>query len=245
MRVDLHFPSALYTWRRFVFYDRVLTTESCAEDQIGEWQEWSENLDLHEMLLDGVPASGNLMGIIEIRQAVAWMLEYGIAARQPFLISVPPPVCRRYWTDCGYEYDVDYSYNVEDVEPLSPSIAAQRWERTLKWQELTEAWYVRNRELQRRRAAEILDLQWKSPKHMYIVYDVYLTRNQTSYAFPAGIVARLHSNLEFDGRRRFNVLAQGRSDKGRHYEAVTNLVTEASKHGVDENTIRSLPVKYQ
>ena len=60
-------------------------------------------------------------------------LENGIAPYQPFLLRFPMPHYSKHWTDCGYEYDVDYDgVEVMRVVPWPPARVLKQWERFLK-----------------------------------------------------------------------------------------------------------------
>lgn len=58
-----------------------------------------------------------------------WGLENGIAPFQPFLLRFPMPYYSKSWTDCGYEYDVDYSWEIMRVLPWPTEKVQKQWER--------------------------------------------------------------------------------------------------------------------
>lgn len=214
-----------------------LSMEECGEDEIGTRPEWLqyelENMSWSDIL------DARLYGEHKLR----WMLENGIAPGQPFLVELPHPHYSKSWTDCGYEYDTDYSPDIVRIRPMKPSQIANLLEHEQNYIEKARVWKVEH-------DAKQAFLVRTDVKAMFVETQVYFGRHQSSYddmCMPSGIRYGLCSNASIDkrvrGRWRTATLAQGQDDEGDHKKAFEQLVEEAVKRlpGLSAEVVRALP----
>ncbi|WP_426751752.1 hypothetical protein [Myxococcus sp. Y35] len=170
---------------------------------------------------------------------IAWALGHGIAPGQPFLVEVDPPHYSKHWTDCGYEYDTDYSSELIRVAPLPPEDAARRWEVWLWWAALDRDARERADAAQRATAEAQRALALTDPSALYLTSDVYSTRGDWDY-LPSGWRVYLNSaHLQLGSR----VLVYGEDDGGDHAKAWAMLLERAAKvlPNVRPEYLRALP----
>ena len=214
-----------------------LSMEECGEDEIGERPEWLqyelENMSWSDIL------DARLYG----EHKLSWKLENGIAPGQPYLVELPHPHYSKSWTDCGYEYDVDYSPEILRTRPMKPSVIASGLERE-------QNYIAKAREWKAEYDAKQQFLVRTDVKAMFIEMQVYFGRHQSSYddmCMPSGIRYDLCSNASINkrerGRWRTATLAQGEDDDGAHDKAFEKLVEEAVKRlpGLSPEVVRALP----
>jgi hypothetical protein len=214
-----------------------LSMEECGDDEIGTRPEWLqyelENMSWSDML------DARLYG----EHKLSWMLENGIAPDQPFLVELPHPHYSKSWTDCGYEYDTEYSPDIIRIRPMKPSRVAEALEREQNYIAKARAWKEERDEQQR-------FLARTDVKAMLIESAVYFGRNQSSYddmCMPSGIRYTLCSTASIDkrvaGRWRTASLAQGEDDEGAHEKAFERLVEDAVKQlpGLSVEMVRAMP----
>lgn len=234
--VDFYSESVVRVW---LMMDPAngLDLEEVGEDSIGDSPEWlgleRENLGWDDIL--GVGYSDNKM--------LKWGLEEGIAPGQPFLVELPHPHYSKSWTDCGYEYDVDFAPEIVRVRPMSARAVARAWERERDYVEKARVWKAERAEKQRW-------LVRTDVKALVVESCVYFAPGQSSYddmCMPSGIRYNLCSTASIDkkvsGRWPTATLARGEDDDGDHTRAFERLVEEVTKclPGLSPEVVRTLP----
>jgi hypothetical protein len=214
-----------------------LSMEECGDDEIGTRPEWLQyalsNMSWSDML------DARLYGEHKLR----WMVENGIAPGQPFLVEMPHPHYSKSWTDCGYEYDTEYSPDIIRILPMKPSRVADALEREQNYLAKSRVWKAEH-------DAKQEFLVRTDVKAMFVETQVYFGRGQSSYddmCMPSGIRYDLCSNASIDkrarGRWRTATLAQGEDDEGDRTKAFEKLVDEAVKRlpGLSAEVVRAMP----
>lgn len=72
----------------------------------------------------------DLLGIDQWRTGcgtASWLAQNGIAPGQPFLVHFDPPRYWRSWTDYGYEYDSEFTYDVAAIDPWPREQVIEAW----------------------------------------------------------------------------------------------------------------------
>lgn len=214
-----------------------LDLEEVGEESVGEPPEWlvyeRENQGWDDIL--GISYTDDKM--------LRWGLENGIAPGQLFLVELPHPRYSKHWTDCGYEYDVDYAPSIVRVRPMKPSCAARAFER--EWSRIAEG-----REWRAEREKEQRYLVRTDVKSMFVQSEVYFSSGQSLYddmEMPSGVRYSLCSNANIDkraaGRWVTATLVSGEDDGGDYKKAFERLVECAVRElpGLCAEVIRTLP----
>ncbi|WNZ59859.1 hypothetical protein QEG98_28055 [Myxococcus sp. MxC21-1] len=171
---------------------------------------------------------------------VGWALAHGIAPGQPFLVEVDPPVHSKHWTDCGYEYDTDYSSELVRVAPLPPEDVARRWEVWLWWAALERASRERADAAREAREAAQHALALADPSALYLTSDIYFGPQDSIDYMPSGLRIYLNSaHLQLVS----SVLVSGEDDRGDRTKALAMLLERAATvlPNVRPDYLRALP----
>lgn len=173
-------------------------------------------------------------------ERVGWALARGIAPGQPFLVEVDPPVHSKHWTDCGYEYDTDYSSELVRVTPLPPEDVARRWEVWLWWAALDCDARERAAAVQKATEAAQHALALADPSALFITSDVYFGPRDSIDYMPSGL--RIYLNSAHLGRGG-GVLVSGEDDRGDPGKAWAMLLERAATvlPSVRPEYLRALP----
>lgn len=117
---------------------------------------------------------------------VNFALREGLAPRQAFLLKLDPPVYSQsydYWSG-GYEYDVEYSWEIIAREPYSQKKALRAWDKWINhWQNYTQA--------AEKAMAELKQKQVTDFAAMYIHWDGYWTGPYDEMTPPNGVICNL------------------------------------------------------
>lgn len=214
------------------------SVESVCDDSVGEVPEWYGR-DVIETGWDSI--LGVLgCGSMEWASDLTWLLAYGIAPDQPFLVHLDTP---RWYKSGGYEYpaewDCDFNWEIVQVAPLAPSVVTERWAHAVRDEKS-------DREYMRRHRAELEYLQRTDVKSMFIKCESYFGPGQSSYddmVMPRGLRYMLCSDAALPKEpRSFAYLVSGESDDGDRDRAFAQLLENAKKKlpGLPEETIRTM-----
>lgn len=230
--IDVYAPKYIRMW--LAFEDGYVN--SVAEDSVGELPEWYDR-DVTELGWESILGSLGCGGW-EWAGDLNWLVAYGIAPGQSFLVHLDEPR----WYRCGEygsESDCEYDWELLRVQPLSPAIVRARWERAVRGERAARAY-------SRKRMAELECLRRTDVKSMYVKCDVYFASGQSTYddmTMPSGIRYTLASRASLPKERgTVAYLLSGEDDEGDHDKAFERLVERAMKElpGLPEEKIRCM-----
>jgi hypothetical protein len=250
--VNVYTPKEVRIWYRMWPNREDLLPEPCDEFfspeevyDIGEPPEWMGDMDLDVVLSPSWPHEVKEGGSSFYYQWVYWALGQGLAPRQPFQLRIFEPKYSSYWTDCGYECDEDWAWEICDRIPLSDRIAADRWSRFMKHAQLSRARIVE--QLRESREAQLQDMG-----SMYLKYDGYWTHGYYDEMCPPNgirvlLMTRNEGKIKYQPWRGCNTcLGQGEDDNGKTEVALGKLLEVVSSNlpHIPPEAIKSLPVRW-
>jgi hypothetical protein len=233
--VDFFSKEVVRVWLALDFAEGCV--DEVGEDEVGVRPEWLqyelENLGWKDIL------------DVYSDRMLRWGLEMGVAPGQPFLLEVPHP---HYSKDYnyeygGYEYDVNFEWEVLRTRPMPPKQVAALWEREVDAAAEARAWKAD-------RDAKQKYLVRSDVKAMRVECAVYFGSHQSTYddmTMPSGIRYSLCSTASIDrrvsGKWTTATLVSGEDDDGDHNKAFERLVEKAMKElpGLSAEVVRALP----
>jgi hypothetical protein len=235
--VDFMGEGECYVWFCFIEEGFDICLDRCADREEGEQPEWLD----HELEMSGwdfFEGMGCHNFSEDFGRYAKWALEEGLAPYQPFRIWFKKP---RYYR-CSYEYpdewDVEWQWLIDRTMRISDWDATRRWEHYL----MERQRFIIERDIH----SAWLDHQFKTRVNDWsIKMDWYWPSNSRydEMTPPSGLVYRLRCSFnDDDGRHWWRELSEGRSDDGRHEEAMKKLLKQVKKDfpHVHGNKIRNL-----
>lgn len=228
--VDYFFEHECFVWMRMEGHG----IEECGEDSFGEDPKWlaierSEN-PLSAMLEKEwcFGCKEDEDGWMQSHGDVIWLLHRGIAPYQPFLVRIRPPEYSKTWTDCGYEYDVEYDTEIVFVKRWKEHTILRAWNRLYSMEVEADVQLRKVIEEFRRKQRTDIDA-------LYLQRSVYFSRHISLYddmAMPDGVRITLCSEwcYHFQEKRKRNVgafLISGDDDNGDWKVAMERLIKKA------------------
>lgn len=240
MRVDVLLPTTVYLWFELLPNGEDLYLDTSADTSVGSAPEWMEyDFDLDIIIDPQWRREESGLGWIFTRTWHEWGLREGIAPWQPFLLKVCEPVYDKIWTDCGYEYDVEWDWDIVEVQALPPDQVLRRWVTWHRW---------RDRYERRMKAAmqAFKELRYGDLSAMYLNTFHYWTRSGHSDCPPDGVGVRLCSNhTQIPGYMKgsWADMAEGRDNGGDRNVAFARLAPQALQINpvLTEAKLRELP----